>query len=226
MKTSVIVVDPDASELQKVALAGSVIKRGGIVAFPTDTVYGLGVDIFNEEAVRELYRVKGRAVDKPTSVMISEKEELHDLIAEVSEPAKVLMEAFWPGALTIIFPVSKSGRISRMLAGNTNTIGVRIPANEIAVSLIRECGVPITCPSANVSGHPSPCCAEAVLRELRGEIDLIIDGGSSDLDVPSTVVDLSKRDVRILREGRISKGAVEKIVGDGHARPVRGHPPR
>ena len=224
METSVIAIDPDAPEPQKIVLAGSVIREGRIVAFPTDTVYGLGVDIFNEAAVKELYRVKGRAVDKPTSIMISEEEDLRDLVAEVSEPAKALMEAFWPGALTIVFPVSESGRISRMLTGNTDTIGIRMPANEIAVSLIRECGVSITCPSANVSGHPSPCCVEEVLRELRGEIDLIIDGGSSVSRVPSTVVDLSKGNVHILREGRISRQAVEKIVGDGHARPANGHP--
>ena len=211
MKTSVIAIDPDAPEPQKITLAGSVIREGRIVVFPTDTVYGLGVDIFNKEAVKEMYRVKRRAVDKPTSIMISEEEWLRDLVAEVSEPARALMRAFWPGALTIVFPVSKSGRISRILTGNNDTIGVRIPANEIAVSLIRECGVPITCPSANVSGHPSPCCVEEVLRELGGEIDLIINGGASDISVPSTVVDLSKGDVCILREGGIPKEAIERI---------------
>ena len=211
MKTSVIAIDPDAPDLQKVILAGSVIREGRIVAFPTDTVYGLGVDIFNEEAVKEVYRVKRRSVDKPTSIMILEEEWLHGLVAEVSEPARALMKAFWPGALTIVFPVSKSGRISRMLTGNSDTIGIRIPANEIAVSLIRECGVPITCPSANVSGRPSSCCAEEVFRELCGEVDLIIDGGVSDLSVSSTIVDLSKGDVCILREGRIPREAIERI---------------
>jgi L-threonylcarbamoyladenylate synthase len=119
METSVIAIDPDAPEPQKVTIAGSVIREGRIVAFPTDTVYGLGVDIFNEEAVKEVYRVKRRAVDKPTSIMISEEEWLRDLVAEVSEPARALMRAFWPGALTIVFPVSKSGRISRMLTGDS-----------------------------------------------------------------------------------------------------------
>ena len=209
MKTQVLNINPDAICEEKIALAASVIRRGGIVAFPTDTVYGLGVDVFNEEAVRKVYRVKGREEQKPIGILISDESELCDLVGEVPESAKLLMRKFWPGALTLI--LSAEG-VTNLLTANSGTIGVRISDNRIALSLVRESGVPVTSTSANLSGHASASCVEEVLGELDGKIDMVIDGGSLDSSVPSTVVDLTKGDLRILREGKVSRADIEEAL--------------
>ncbi len=212
MPTSVININPDAPEKEKIRQAGSVIRQGGLVAFPTDTVYGLGVDAFNETAISQVYKVKKRDRKKPLSILISKEEELHDLVTKIPEPAKVLMEKFWPGPLTLILPASN--RLSKLLTANSGTIGVRIPDNKIALALIRESGVPITSPSANISGHPDPKSQEDVLRELGGEIDLVIDSGPSDSGLSSTVADLTGESLNILREGKISKTNLEEILNE------------
>ena len=210
MKTSVISVDPLSPEKDVISLAVSVIKNGGIVAYPTDTIYGLGVNIFNEEALRKLYRVKKRSFNKPTGVLICEEAQLYNIAADCCKSAKLLMKAFWPGALTIVFPASV--KLSRILTGNSETIGVRIPKNRIAVSLIRQSGMPITSPSANITGNSPSLCREEILKELNGEIDMIIDGGRSNSAVPSTVVDLSGKDPVIIRHGRISQTEIERVL--------------
>lgn len=207
MKTSVITINPDAPEKEKVERAGYIIREGGIVAFPTDTVYGLGVDVFNEQAVRKLYRVKERSRQRPASILIKEGSELDDLVLEVPDAAKVLMEAFWPGALTIVFRAS--GKIGSALTAGSGTIGIRIPENRIAISLIEISNVPITGSSANISGNAAASCKEEVLEQLEGKIDMVIDGGASNSRVPSTVVDLSDGKLNILREGKIPKAVLE-----------------
>ena len=212
MKTDVLYINPDAPEKKKIREASSVIRRGGLVAFPTDTVYGLGVDAFNEEAISQVYRAKKRERKKPLSILISKEEELDGLVTEIPESAKVLMKKFWPGPLTLILPASN--KMSKILTANSGTVGVRVPDNKIAVALIRESRVPITCPSANISGHPSPRSCEDVLKELGGKIDLVIDGGPSNSGLPSTVVDLTGGSLNILREGKISKTTLEAILND------------
>ena len=209
MKTQVLNIDPDAIEKEKIALAAFVIRRGGIVAFPTDTVYGLGVDVFNVEAVKKVYCVKGREEQKPIGILISDERELCDLVGEIPESAKVLMRKFWPGALTLIL---SAGGVNNLLTSGSGTIGVRIPDSGIALSLIRESGVPVTSTSANLSGRASASCVEEVLGQLDGKIDMVIDGGSLDSSVPSTVVDLTKGDLRILREGKVSRAALERVL--------------
>ncbi len=209
MKTQILDINTDAIEEEKIALAASVIRRGGIVAFPTDTVYGLGVDVFNEEAVQKVYSVKGRGEQKPMGILISDERELCDLVVEIPESAKVLMRKFWPGALTLILP---AGRVNNFLTASSGTIGVRIPDNRIALSLVRESGVPLTSTSANLSGHASASCVEEVLGELDGKIDLVIDGGSLNSSVPSTVVDLTDGTLRILREGKVSRADIEEAL--------------
>ena len=212
MNTTVITIDPDAPEEEKIGEASSVIRGGGLVAFPTDTVYGLGADAFNKRAVSGVFKVKKRGRRKALSILISDEEELHDLVTEIPQPAKVLIKTFWPGPLTLILPASK--KLSRLLTASSGTIGVRIPDNNIALTLIRESGVPITCPSANISGHPSPTSQEDVLKELEGKIDLVIDGGPSDSALPSTVVDVTSGGYNILREGRISKTTLAGILDE------------
>ena len=209
MKTQVLNINPDAICEEKIALAASVIRHGGIVAFPTDTVYGLGVNVFNEEAVQKVYRVKGREEQKPIGILISDESELCGLVGEIPESAKVLMRKFWPGALTLILP---AGGVNNLLTSGSGTIGVRIPDSGIALSLIRESGVPVTSTSANLSGHASASCAEEVLGDLDGKIDMVIDGGLLDSSVSSTVVDLTSGNLRILREGRISRQTIEEIL--------------
>lgn len=209
MKTEVVNINPDAPEKDKIARAGSVIRRGGIVAFPTDTVYGLGADAFNEEAVLKVYKAKKRGKEKPLSIFISNEDDLNGIASEISEPAKALMRKFWPGPLTLVLPAGD--KLSKTLTGNSDNIGVRIPDSKIAIALIRESKVPITSPSANISGHPEPCSKEDVLKELEGRIDMVIDGGISGSGLPSTVVDMTGERPNILREGKISRAALEKI---------------
>lgn len=210
MKTDVLNINPDAPEKEKIREASSVIRRGGLVALPTDTLYGLGVDAFNEEAISQVYKVKKRERKKPLSILISKEEELRDLVTEIAESAKVLMKKFWPGPLTLILPASK--KMSKLLTANSGTVGVRVPDNKIALALTRESRVPITSPSANISGHPGPRSCEDVLNQLGGKIDLVIDGGPSNSGLPSTVVDIREGSLNILREGKISKTTLEAIL--------------
>jgi tRNA threonylcarbamoyl adenosine modification protein (Sua5/YciO/YrdC/YwlC family) len=212
METTVISINPYAPEEEKIRQAGSVIRRGGLVAFPTGTVYGLGADAFSKTAISQVYKVKERDRKKPLSILISKKEDLHDLVTKIPESAKALMKKFWPGPLTLILPASN--RLSKLLTANSGTVGVRISDNKIALALIRESGVPITSPSANISGHPNPGSQEDVLRELGGKIDLVIDGGPSDSKLPSTVVDLTGESLNILREGKISKTILEGAMDE------------
>ena len=210
MKTSVITVNPLSPEKDVISLAVSVIKNGGIVAYPTDTVYGLGVNMFDEEALRKLYRVKKRSFNKPTGILICEEAQLCNIAAGFPENAKLLMKEFWPGALTIIFKAS--AKLSKIVTGGSGTIGVRIPKNRIAVSFIRQSGIPITSPSANITDNSPNICKEEILKEFDGKIDMVIDGGKSDSEVPSTIIDLSRKDPVIIRHGKISQTEIERVL--------------
>jgi len=210
MKTALIHINPEAPEKEKIERAGSVIRNGGLVAFPTDTVYGLGANAFNEEAVLRVYKVKKRELNKPLSILVSKENELHELVKEIPECAKALIKKFWPGALTLILPASD--KLSSSLTAGSETIGVRIPDNKTAIALIEESGLPITSPSANISGHANPRNAEDVLKELGGSIDMVIDGGNSNSGLPSTVAGLTGGKLNVLREGKISKAALEEIL--------------
>ena len=210
MKTSVITVNPFLPEKEAISLAASLIRKGGIVAYPTDTIYGLGVNVYDEEALRRLYRVKQRSLNKPTGVLICEESQLYNMVEDFPENAKTLMKKFWPGALTIVFRAS--ARLSKMLTGGSGTVGIRIPENRIAVSLIRESGIPITSPSANITGHSPNLCREEILKEFDGKIDMVVDGGKSESPVPSTVLDLSRQEPVIIRHGRISQTEIERVL--------------
>ena len=210
MKTSVITVDPLLPEKEAISAAASLIRKGGIVAYPTDTIYGLGVNVYDEEALRKLYRVKKRSLNKPTGVLICEEAQLYDMVADFPENAEVLMKKFWPGALALIFKAS--AKLSRILTSGSGTIGIRIPDNRIAVSLIRQSGMPITSPSANVGGHLPALGREEIIKELNGKIDMVIDGGKSNSAVPSTVLDLSRKEPVIIRHGRISQTEIECVL--------------
>lgn len=198
----------DIAVLQKAAY---VLKNNGLVAFPTETVYGLGANALNEECVKKIYLAKGRPSDNPLIIHISEIEEIYKLVSHIPKKALCLMQNFWPGALTIV--LKKSDIIPYATAGGLDTVAIRLPNNNIARALIKECGFPIAAPSANISGKPSPTNATHVFKDLNGKIDMILDGGNCELGLESTVVEVLEDKVTILRPGNITKEMIEEICG-------------
>lgn len=191
--------------------AEKILKDGGLVAFPTETVYGLGADATNEEACKKIYMAKGRPSDNPLIVHIGRKEDIENLVEDVNDDAKKLTEEFWPGPLTLI--LKKRPIIPDRVSGGLDTVGVRMPNNEVALKLLRETGIPIAAPSANISGKPSPTNAQHVLQDLTGKIDMVIDGGKVNIGIESTIVDLTEDIPKILRPGHITKEMIEKVIG-------------
>lgn len=211
METKIMKMNPAALEKELLAQAGAVIRAGGLVAFPTETVYGLGGNALDAEAAAKIYAAKGRPSDNPLIAHIAAEEELYRIAAEVPEAARKLMDAFWPGPLTMIFP--KKEIVPDGTTGGLQTVAVRMPAHRTALALIEAAGVPIAAPSANLSGRPSPTMAEHVMEDLSGRIDLIIDGGSCDIGLESTIVDMTGEVPMILRPGYITREMLEEVVG-------------
>lgn len=193
------------------SLAGSIIANGGLVAFPTETVYGLGANALDENAVKNIYKAKGRPSDNPLIVHIASKEDIVPLVQEVTPKAQALIDAFFPAPLTIILPKSKL--IGNVVSGGLDTVAVRMPQNEIAQKLIKLAGVPVAAPSANTSGLPSPTRAKYVIDDMMGKVDAIIDGGDCQFGVESTVITLATDVPTILRPGAITKEMMEKVIG-------------
>ena len=179
------------------------IKKGGLVVFPTETVYGLGANALLPEAVEKIFRVKGRPKDNPLIVHGAFLEQLLPLVKEFPSRAKMLAEKFWPGPLTIILPASE--KVNRVVTAGLDTIAIRIPAHPLALKLLTDANVPVAAPSANLSGKPSSTCVEHVIRDLGDKVDFIIDGGNCSVGLESTVVDLSGDSPVILRPGGISR---------------------
>ena len=192
--------------------AAEIISNGGLVAFPTETVYGLGADGLNTDAVKNIYVAKGRPSDNPLILHISKKEELDRLVKEINATAKVLMDKFWPGPMTLVF--KKSDIVPDVISGGLDTVAVRLPENEIARELISYSGTPIAAPSANTSGRPSPTKAEHVFEDLDGKIEMIIDGGSCDIGLESTVIDVTESTPVILRPGKVSFEDIKELFPD------------
>lgn len=192
-------------------LGGGVIRAGGLVAFPTETVYGLGANGLDGAAVNRIFEAKGRPNDNPLILHIAKKSDLKELWKSVPEKARLLMDEFWPGPLTMVY--LKSSRVPGEVSAGLDTVAVRMPANRTALALIRAAGVPIAAPSANLSGKPSPTSAEHVIEDMDGKIDVIIDGGSCAIGVESTVVSLMGGEVTILRPGGITREMLEAVVG-------------
>ncbi|KDE28424.1 hypothetical protein BA81_06539 [Bacillus safensis FO-36b] len=192
--------------------AADLLQQNEVVAFPTETVYGLGANAKETEAVMKIYEAKGRPSDNPLIVHIAEVQQLHEFAQIESEKAKALMDAFWPGALTIVLPC-KPGTLSKQVTAGLSTVGVRMPDHPIALELIRAAGLPIAAPSANRSGKPSPTQADHVASDLEGRIAGIVDGGSTGIGVESTVVSCAGETPVILRPGGITKEALEEVVG-------------
>ncbi len=194
-----------------IELAGKILADGGLVAFPTETVYGLGANALDEEAVKKIYQAKGRPSDNPLIVHISRKEDIVPLVKEITPKAQALIDAFFPAPLTIILP--KSDKIGNVVSGGLNTVAVRMPENEVARKIISASACPIAAPSANTSGLPSPTRAKYVIEDMTGKIDAILDGGDCEFGVESTVITLATDIPTILRPGAVTKEMIEKVIG-------------
>lgn len=185
------------------------IKEGKLVIFPTETVYGIGANAIDEEAVRNIYIAKGRASDNPLIAHISDIKMLDDLVLEVGEIERKLIKNFWPGPLTIVF--NKKPIVPDIITGGLNTVAVRMPSNEIAHKLIEYSNCPIAAPSANISGKPSGTQIEDIIEELDGKVEYIIDNGKVDIGVESTVIRVVDNVVHILRPGKITPEDIEEL---------------
>jgi L-threonylcarbamoyladenylate synthase len=203
MQTILIKVDPISPDPYIIEQAGNIIRRGGLVAFPTETVYGLAADALNPEAVARVFEVKGRPESKPLPVQVASIDQVATLAIGISDDAVRLMEAFFPGPLTIILQASE--QIPETVTAGTGTIGIRMPDHPVALALIRAAGTPIVAPSANPSGLPPPTTAVEVAGYFDGRIDVILDAGPSRIKTPSTVVDLTTTPPKIIREGSITR---------------------
>lgn len=202
----------NVSEYLKLEQAGQIIKNGGLVLFPTETVYGLGANGLDEEAVKKIYIAKGRNSDNPLILHISNIEMLSSIAKNISDIEFKLMNAFWPGPFTII--LNKTDLVPSVVAGGLDTVGVRMPSNEIANTLIKFAGVPIAAPSANISGRPSGTNIEDIYQELGDKVDYIIDGGECNIGVESTVVRVIDGIPHILRPGKITAEEIKEVAGN------------
>lgn len=211
MQTIIVKADENSINAEDMSRAGAIIKDGGLVAFPTETVYGLGGDAMNPGASRKIYKAKGRPSDNPLIVHIYRMEDLYRIADNVSEDALELAGKFWPGPLTMIF--QKKDTVPEETTGGLDTVAVRMPSNPIAAAFIEAAGGFVAAPSANLSGRPSPTEARHVIEDMNGRIDMIIDGGESVIGLESTIVDMTGSVPMILRPGYITGDMVKETVG-------------
>ena len=211
MKTKIIPVSEENIDSEVLAEAGGIIKNGGLVAFPTETVYGLGGDALQEESSGRIYRAKGRPSDNPLIVHICRMEDLPPIVAYVPEAARKLAEAFWPGPLTMVLP--KSDKVPRTTTGGLDTVAVRMPGHKVALAFIKAAGGYVAAPSANLSGRPSPTLAKYVAEDMDGRIEMILDGGEIGIGLESTIVDLTEDIPVILRPGSVTREMLEGVLG-------------
>ncbi|MDF2944760.1 MAG: ywlC [Herbinix sp.] len=211
MKTKVIKLNTEELKAGDLVQAAEILQSGGLVAFPTETVYGLGANALNEEAAHKIYEAKGRPSDNPLIVHIAQVQDIETLAIDIPEKAYQLADVFWPGPLTII--LKKKDCVPYSTTGGLDTVAIRLPANQIARNLIAEAGVFVAAPSANISGKPSPTKAEHVIKDMSGKIDMIIDGGMATLGLESTIIDLSGETPMILRPGCITRVMLENVIG-------------
>ena len=208
METKVAIIKDINTDIRFIEEAGKVIRNGGTVAFHTETVYGLGANALDDEAVKKIFIAKGRPQDNPLIIHVSTKE-ISELVKDVPEVAQKIIDKFWPGPLTVI--LEKKDIIPNVTSANLNTIGIRMPNSEIALKLIELAERPIAAPSANISGRPSPTEVERCVEDLNGRVDYIIGGESSDIGVESTIVDCTVNPPLVLRPGGITLEMLKEI---------------
>ncbi|WP_226679134.1 L-threonylcarbamoyladenylate synthase [Mesobacillus jeotgali] len=216
MQTQMWTVDKTVDNLKtypQIIEAAQKLKQNQVVAFPTETVYGLGGNAESNEAVLKIFEAKGRPGDNPLIVHIANREQIHAFVKEIPDQAAVLMDAFWPGPLTIILE-KKEGALSEKATAGLSTVAVRMPDHPIALAIIEASGLPLAAPSANLSGKPSPTTANHVADDLTGRIAGIVDGGATGVGLESTVVDCTGDIPAILRPGGVTKEQLEEVVGE------------
>lgn len=212
MITKVIKVDPENIDYKVIDDAAHLLNKGQVVAFPTETVYGLGANALRKDAVDKIFKAKGRPSDNPLIVHIYDECQLDSLVSRLSEKVKKAMSLFWPGPLTVI--LDKKETVPEVVTAGLSTVAIRMPSHPVALALLKSCSVPIAAPSANRSGRPSPTKAEHVFEDMSERIPLIIDGGISQVGVESTVVDFTKDKPVILRPGGITKEMLSNSIGE------------
>ncbi|MGM0378998.1 MAG: L-threonylcarbamoyladenylate synthase [Bacillota bacterium] len=212
METKIIKINNDSFFNKILNYPAKVLKDGGLVAFPTETVYGLGADALNSDAIKKIFEAKGRPADNPLILHISDIETLDKITKEYGGLAKKVISKFWPGPLTIVF--RKKDIVPDIVTGGLDTVAVRMPSNKIAKKLIKLADTPIAAPSANISGRPSPTNVNHVIDDLSGEVECIIDGGECSVGLESTVLDLSNDEPMILRPGKITFEQLKEVISD------------
>lgn len=211
METKLVQVDAENPDLRILTEAAEILKNGGLVAFPTETVYGLGANGLDENACRKIYEAKGRPSDNPLILTIGDLSGLYPIVGSITESAQKIIRKFWPGPITLVLP--KAECVPMAVTGGLDTVAVRFPSNKIARELIKAAGIPVAAPSANSSGKPSPTRASHVEFDLSGKIDMIIDGGPADWGLESTILDVSADKPVLLRPGAITKEMIEEVIG-------------
>lgn len=196
---------------EKLKAMSEKIRNGNIVVFPTETVYGIGTNGLNEESIKKLYEIKQREFNKPISLLVSDVNMIKELTKDITEIEYKLIEAFCPGPFTII--LKKKDIVPNILTSNGDTVGIRMPENEIARKLVKYSGVPVAAPSANISGKPSGIEIEDIVKDFEGKVEYFIDGGKSKLGIGSTIVRVIDGMPKILRQGSITREQIEKVVG-------------
>lgn len=212
MKTIISKIDVNNINVEELKKQAELLKEGKTVIFPTETVYGLGANALDENAVKKIYEAKGRPSDNPLIVHIYDREEVRDLAKDISNKAEIVMDKFWPGPITII--LNKKDIVPNMTSGGLDTVAIRMPSHKIARELIKQSGLPIAAPSANISGRPSPTKGNHVKEEMDGRVSGIVLGGNCDFGLESTVLDLTGEVPMILRPGSITKEDLEEVLGE------------
>ena len=212
MRAEVVAMTGENLDMDAIKKAGDILKAGGLVAFPTETVYGLGGNALDPQASMKIYAAKGRPSDNPLIVHIAELEQLEKITTEIPEGARILAEKYWPGPLTMILP--KADIVPRETTGGLDSVAVRFPSDRVAQELIKAGGGFVAAPSANTSGRPSPTMAEHVEEDLGDAIDMIIDGGQVGIGLESTIVDFTEEIPVVLRPGYISLEMLQETLGD------------
>lgn len=216
-QTLLLKVNPENPNPARIQTAAQIIQNGGLVAFPTETVYGLGADALNTTAVLALFEAKKRPLDNPPIIHIADAREVYKLAQEVPEKAELIMREFWPGPLTLIF--KRSSIVPNVTVAGLDTVAIRMPKHKVALALIKQSNCPIAAPSANLAGKPSPTTAKHVYEDLNGRIDLILDGGRTTIGVESTVLDLSVDPPMVLRPGGTTYEALKQVLGNVQLHP-------
>lgn len=210
IQTQIVKIAPEIIELEKIKIIAGILQREGIIAYPTDTFYGLGVNCFSENAIQRIYQLKGRMPSKPLSIVISNIEMMREIVLDIPPIFWQIADEFWPGPLTIV--LKTSAKFPADLLGAGASIGIRLPDLPWLRKLVRETGIPITATSANISGEREVARIEEVREIFYGKIDLIVDGGNTRGKLPSTVIDLTSEEPKILREGAVPRRQLRKYI--------------